>query len=325
MLISVLIPVYNVAPYMKRCLESVFQQSYSGEMEVLLIDDCGTDNSIAIAESVIAENKRNNITVRILHHEHNKGLAGARNTAIEAAKGDFVMHVDSDDWIEKDAVEKLVEKQVETGADIVSGQAVAHTNGEDEILEDPQYSSKDDLICQMLIKFKPYHVLWRRLIRTSLYQDNHIRAIEGLNNGEDYYVVPQLYYFAKSVATVDGVVYNYNKDNQNSYTNHSNYQKYIALVESWLSVIAKLKEFFTDKNKIFEECLQAEEAKLLANYMTESFENKDKKTYKRISDWLFSNDKDVLAKIHMGSGVTRIFYRYYSLRCLKDKISRCKS
>ena len=105
---------------MERCARSLFEQTYAN-LEYIFVDDCSPDNSIAILEKVMEDYPERKEQVRILRHEKNRGLAAARNTAIDAASGAFITHVDSDDYLDRDAVRLLVEKQMETGADIVSG------------------------------------------------------------------------------------------------------------------------------------------------------------------------------------------------------------
>lgn len=104
--ISLIIPVYNVSKYIERCLKSVIKQTYN-HFECILVDDASPDDSIAICERMIAVYD-GPITFRILHHEQNKGLSAARNTGIDAATGDYVLFIDSDDVISNDCVEKLM-------------------------------------------------------------------------------------------------------------------------------------------------------------------------------------------------------------------------
>ena len=104
--ISLVIPVYNVSPYIERCLKSIIGQTHD-RFECILVDDASPDDSIAKSEKVIADYK-GPIRFRILHHEKNRGLSAARNTGTEAATGDYVLYVDSDDFISNDCVEKLL-------------------------------------------------------------------------------------------------------------------------------------------------------------------------------------------------------------------------
>ncbi len=89
MKITIVIPIYNVAPYISDCLHSVMNQTYQGEIECLLIDDCGLDNSMEVAENVLS-NYHGKIKFRIYHHEYNRGLSAARNTGIEHATGEYI-------------------------------------------------------------------------------------------------------------------------------------------------------------------------------------------------------------------------------------------
>lgn len=104
--ISIIIPVYKVSAYIERCLKSVMKQTYD-HFECILVDDASPDDSITKCERMIEEYD-GPIQFRILHHKQNRGLSAARNTGIEAAKGDYILFVDSDDLISNDCVEKLV-------------------------------------------------------------------------------------------------------------------------------------------------------------------------------------------------------------------------
>ena len=103
--ISVVMPVYNVAPYVERCLLSVMQQTHPAE-ECLIIDDASTDNSIALCERLIA-NYDGPTRFTILHHDHNRGLSAARNTGTDAASGIYIYYLDSDDEMTTGCLEKL--------------------------------------------------------------------------------------------------------------------------------------------------------------------------------------------------------------------------
>ena len=103
-MISVIIPVYNVEKYIIRCLESVKQQSYK-DYEVILVDDCGQDNSIGLAKDYLEKNFPANS--HIITHDCNKGLSAARNTGILAATGEFIYFLDSDDAITNDCLSLL--------------------------------------------------------------------------------------------------------------------------------------------------------------------------------------------------------------------------
>lgn len=125
--ISIIIPVYNVEPYIAECLQSVMQQTYTGEIECILVDDCGKDNSIAVAEKLIEdytiENQKskieNPISFRILHHEYNRGQAAARNSGVSVATGEYIYFLDSDDCITENCISILVEPLCKRPYDVI--------------------------------------------------------------------------------------------------------------------------------------------------------------------------------------------------------------
>lgn len=116
--VSIITPVYKVERYIQECVESVLSQTYQN-IEFILVDDCGGDKSIEIAEQILKENKHTGFIYQILHHDHNRGVSAARNTALTAATGNYIFCLDSDDKLENNAIEKLMQKASETDADIV--------------------------------------------------------------------------------------------------------------------------------------------------------------------------------------------------------------
>lgn len=117
--ISVIIPVYNVEPWIGECIESLKRQQQDG-LEFIFVDDCGTDNSMRIVESWAAEDDR----VRLIRNESNKGEGASRNAGMEAARGIYVNTIDPDDWVSCDFYELLYAKAAKTGADIVKGKRI---------------------------------------------------------------------------------------------------------------------------------------------------------------------------------------------------------
>lgn len=112
-LISVIVPVYQVAPYLKHCIESIINQTYHN-LEILLVDDGSTDGSGEICDEYADKDSR----IKVIHQE-NRGLSEARNRGIDTAKGKYVSFVDSDDWIDERFIKTMYEISVETGCDIV--------------------------------------------------------------------------------------------------------------------------------------------------------------------------------------------------------------
>lgn len=214
--VSLLVPIYGVEKYIERCAVSLFEQTYAN-LEYIFVNDCTRDNSIKVLNNVIERYPQRREQIRIIQHDCNRGLAAARNTAVDAASGAFIMHVDSDDWLEPQAVKKCVEKQNENDADIVTMDAKVWWPKKKEYYHTPHTTNPIELMTAILSR-KAVCNIWGRLIRKSLYTDNQIRVKEGINFSEDLQVTPRLLYYSKSINYCSGTLYNYECRNMCSYT-----------------------------------------------------------------------------------------------------------
>ncbi len=139
MKVSIIIPVYNVAPYIERCIKSVMNQTFQ-DIECILVNDASSDGSITIAERLIAD-YNGPIRFKIFNHEHNRGVAAARNTGIDAATGDYICFVDSDDEITTDCIEKLSRPILNNPAiEMVAGCYVTIRKDENNIISEQPFS-----------------------------------------------------------------------------------------------------------------------------------------------------------------------------------------
>lgn len=111
--VNIGVPVYNVEAYLRECLDSIMNQTFK-DFEVIMVDDGSTDNSFNICQEYVARDNR----FKLIHQE-NKGLAGARNTCLKHMKGEYITWIDSDDVVDDNYLERLLEVQEKTGADIV--------------------------------------------------------------------------------------------------------------------------------------------------------------------------------------------------------------
>ncbi len=242
MKVSILVPIYGVEKYIERCAVSLFEQTYQ-DVEYIFVNDCTKDNSIAILKSVLDRYPARKSQVRIIEHDQNKGLGGARNTAVAAATGEFLMHVDSDDYIDITCVEKCVQKQMDTGADLVSVD-ILRRGGKVEIFNRiPDYDNPHDLNIAVIKHDVPNNI-WGRLIRSSLYEDSCIKVEGGISMSEDLNVLPRLLYNAKITKSVGEVLYIYECDNANSYTANFSEKKAEDIAKTYIL----LKEYFIDKD-----------------------------------------------------------------------------
>ena len=206
MKVSLLVPVYGVEQFIEACAVSLFEQTYA-MIEYIFVDDCSPDDSIGILQRVMNRYPLRQPSVRIVQHEHNRGLGAARATALSAATGDYVMAVDSDDLLPTDAVEKLCQAQQQTGADIVDGTYGRYRDGQVFARVQPFQGSKEAMLKLILIQNTIPHNLWGRLVRRQLFIDNQINSIEGINMAEDYAVTPRLLFCGTHASIMDDVYY----------------------------------------------------------------------------------------------------------------------
>ncbi len=213
--VSICIPVYGVEKFMEKCARSLFEQTYSN-IEYIFVNDCTKDNSIVVLRQVMEDYPLLKDRIHIVEHSQNKGLAVARNTAIEHAHGDFVMWVDSDDYIDAKTIALLVEKQIEKDADIVISDAYrCYPSFREYVCLKPEFCNKHYL--HKVLRGETEHWLAGKLLRRRLYTEHNIRAREGANMGEDFQVYPQLVFYANRIDYVEEPLYYYMFHNTNSY------------------------------------------------------------------------------------------------------------
>lgn len=181
-LISIIVPVYNTARFLPRCLESLIGQTYTN-LEIICVDDGSTDDSLAVLAQYAARDAR----LKVIHQE-NAGAAAARNRGIDVAMGRFVTFVDSDDWLEPDAYAKTVPHMVD-GADLVwFGVSVDGDMepGYREVLERHFHVSKPGrLQCTPWLLRSIGGEMGNKIYRKSLIKEYDMRFLEGLQYGED--------------------------------------------------------------------------------------------------------------------------------------------
>lgn len=181
--ISIIIPIFNVESYVRECLESVMAQNIAeASVECIIVDDCGEDDSMAIVHSMLA-NYNGPIHFRVMQHEHNRGLSAARNTGLDAAIGDYVLFVDSDDYLLPDALNHLLEGlRGYPKADMVVGNTIIEASGSKPFydLSAPEYIDDAYDILTRMMRYKINIEAWNKLIRKEVITDNGLRFVEGV-------------------------------------------------------------------------------------------------------------------------------------------------
>ena len=180
--ISIVIPVYHVEPYIQRCLESVMAQDKAeANIECILVDDCGQDCSMAIARATVA-NYQGSITFRIVSHKENRGLSAARNTGLSQATGDYVMFIDSDDYLLPDSISYFLENlERHPDVDIVMGNVRNCKDGGLMIrnISEPWLIDQPDIFFRRVLHHQIYLYAWNKLIRRDVLTRNGILFEEG--------------------------------------------------------------------------------------------------------------------------------------------------
>lgn len=212
-LISVGIPVYNVEPYIEKCLLSVLNQTYE-RLEILVVDDLGTDQSMQIVEKLVDSHPRGN-QIRVITHPQNRGIGEARNTIIRECKGQYVYFIDSDDYMELNAVELLYAQAKEHDTDVViaSHRKVALATGEE--LPTFQYSTYhliygNDAFANYVCADLRWHiaiVVWNILFSVNFLRKNNL-LFTGRKD-EDALFLSDYYSEVKSAVIMPDITYNY--------------------------------------------------------------------------------------------------------------------
>lgn len=181
--VSIIIPVYNVAPYVEVCINSVLQQDYDS-LEIIIVDDRGTDNSMTLVEKLL---KNSSQDIIILKHEYNKGLSAARNTGIRQATGDYVFFLDSDDFIEPYCISTLVEMLKKyMYVDMVYGSSQRSSNSylPENIVDRTDLSefyNDRTRIKRMMLNYTKFPLsVWNRLIKRSWLLKHNLFFKEGI-------------------------------------------------------------------------------------------------------------------------------------------------
>ncbi|GHU58947.1 hypothetical protein FACS189444_3420 [Spirochaetia bacterium] len=200
-LISIIVPVYKVEPYLRRCLEGIALQTFT-EYECILVDDGSPDGCPKICDEYVARDSR----FKVIHKKQNEGLPMARKNGLDAAISDLIFHVDSDDFLEPQALEWLYNKQQQTDAAIVLGGFKSIPKNKTSFYSQPV--NLDSIVYFLLSKNK---FLWGRLYSKKLFE-NYI--VPKSNLLEDGFVNVQVFsqISADKIEVLDKVVYVHNDE-----------------------------------------------------------------------------------------------------------------
>mgnify|MGYP004514951015 CR=1 FL=1 len=205
-LVSVIVPVYNVEPYLKKCISSILCQTYK-ELEVIIVDDGSTDDSLSICKKFECSDNR----VKVFHQE-NAGVSAARNFALEIMSGSYVLFVDADDWIESNMVEILVnELKKDKLSDVVFCGYKEIEDSTNKVLKSINPDSlgrvkKEDGVAEIFGIYST--MLWNKLFRTTLLEKK-VLFDQSLKIGEDELWMVEVLKNCRSIILIGEALYNY--------------------------------------------------------------------------------------------------------------------
>ncbi len=204
---SIIIPIYNTEKHLNNCLASISNQSFA-DFECILIDDGSTDNSPIICDEWAVKDNR-----FLVIHKQNEGVSAARNDGLNIAKGDYILFVDSDDWLEHDYIAEMA-RHSEYAELTVSGQIRDYSNGKQEVFK-PHHTTSFQLcsentaiftqLCKDWLLYAPHEKLYRR----DIIEKNGIRFIKGRNYGEDLTFNFEYLDYVSTISLVDKALYHY--------------------------------------------------------------------------------------------------------------------
>ena len=199
--VSIIVPIYKVEDYIRECIDSILAQTYP-YFELILVDDGSPDNCGRICDDYAKGDNR----IKVVH-KVNGGISSARNAGLEVAKGEWIMHVDRDDWIEPDMIESLIEAAQITGADMVIGDFVKYgpSAGYNKL---PTWSSDKKKSMTNYIAYV-MTTIWGSIAKRSLYADHSLKSPDGISYCEDFHLIVRLCHFANKIVNVHRPFYNY--------------------------------------------------------------------------------------------------------------------
>ncbi len=209
-LISVIIPIYNVEKYLEKCIESIINQTYKN-LEIILVDDGSKDKSDEICDEYAKKDNR----IKVIHKE-NSGVSSARNVGIENSKGEYISFVDSDDWLEKDFIEKLHNIIKENNSDLAQSgyyRVVGENKEKINSTENIENIDKNEFLIRVLSPQTGFGLCHMKLIKKKIIGD--IRFNENLKAGEDALFNEMISQNIKKATFYGYPLYNY-RINENS-------------------------------------------------------------------------------------------------------------
>lgn len=224
--VSVIIPVFKAEKDIARCCRALFGQSLDS-IEYIFVNDCTPDNSVAVIEQVLKEYPQRKSAVKILHQQHNNGVSACRQLGLHNAKGEYIIHCDSDDWPELDMYETLYNKAISESAEVVCCDYMVEYEGQSELVAFP-----DEYVERPSFSIVPIEgAVWNKLISRKLIDRCVAEFYQGINLGEDFGFVTPCRVMSRKNAVIHKPLYHYNQQNLGSITHNYTKERFMQVVE----------------------------------------------------------------------------------------------
>lgn len=293
-LISIVIPVYNVEKYIRKCLDTVISQTYSN-LEIIIVNDGSPDNSKKICE----EYKNKDARIKIINQE-NGGLSSARNTGIDVATGEYIAFIDSDDFLDENFIKKMYDEVSVNDSDIIccdfyyideDNRKWIRTNKENKC-----YSNMEAIDDIIIGKQYTEIMTWNKLYRLKLFIDNNIRFPLGKLN-EDNFTTYKLYYYANKISLINDRLYYY-LQRTNSIMNSTFNIKRLDI----LQVINESRNFFKDKDIDLNDKIDCYELAIHLNLLNKMIRDKFNDIEKiKLVESIYKNRKKYMANKYIST------------------------
>ena len=262
--ISVIVSVYGVERFIKKCISSYINQTTLESSELLIINDCTKDKSIEIINSILEEvNVKIKSKIKVINHDINKGLAATRNTGLTYAKGEYLYFIDGDDYLELNFIEDFLEYLKNDNSDIICMDVNYKYEDYVKYVKFNYDTDNKTEIKYFLTNNMGCAGNCTRLIKKDLFLSNNITFTENINMYEDRLCGIKLFFKAKSTSYIPKAYYNNVQYNASSITKNINE----SIVLQWINAVADLETFLEENNLLSDFYFELIEFKLRIKYL----------------------------------------------------------
>lgn len=239
--ISLIVPIYGVEKYIAKFAESALDQTYQ-DLQFIFVNDGTKDRSMEILRDLIANRYAHLQSRIVIIDKENGGLPSARKAGLDVAEGEYVLFADSDDWMETDAVEKVMAKADETHADIIYFDLIKEYGNRTSYKREREYTgaTKDDFIVN-IFNYKSFGYTVTKCFKRRLYTENVI-YFPKLGMHEDIYLMSQIIFHAKSLVHIPEALYHYRKDNPDSFCAQDRLKRHVSSTTNLLDLYEHYRE-----------------------------------------------------------------------------------